>query len=228
MLLPGPVPESWWGHGSIQRVDLETGEVTTLYTECDGHPLRAPNDLVFDDTGGFWFTDHGVRLERSSDLTGVYYAQPDGSRDHRGAVPARGTQRRRAVAGSGPALRGRDPHRSGVDMARAVARHARPWGCRSTPAARCCTVRPACSCSTRSPSTARAGCASATLGHRWDHGDLARRERGRVHAHRRPDRHQHLLRRRRPAHGVRHLLRDRSAPAGDLARGPASRFAFGD
>lgn len=34
---------------------------------------------MFDSAGGFWFTDHGVRLERSSDLTGVFYAQPDGS-----------------------------------------------------------------------------------------------------------------------------------------------------
>lgn len=78
MLLPGPVPPSWTG-GSIKRVDLDTGAVTTLYTECDGRPLRAPNDLVFDDHGGFWFTDHGVRLDRTSDRTGVYYATPDGS-----------------------------------------------------------------------------------------------------------------------------------------------------
>jgi gluconolactonase len=34
---------------------------------------------VFDESGGFWFTDHGIRTERSSDRTGVYYAQPDGS-----------------------------------------------------------------------------------------------------------------------------------------------------
>lgn len=60
-------------------MDLDTGEVATLYRECNGRPLRAPNDLVFDSAGGFWFTDHGVRLERSSDLTGVFYAQPDGS-----------------------------------------------------------------------------------------------------------------------------------------------------
>jgi len=78
LILPGPVPPSWTG-GSIQRVDLATGEVTTLYTECEGRPLRAPNDLVFDSTGGFWFTDHGVRLERSSDITGIFYARPDGS-----------------------------------------------------------------------------------------------------------------------------------------------------
>lgn len=78
LVIPGPVPASWDG-GSIQRVDLETGEIETLYTGCDGLPLRAPNDLVFDTHGGFWFTDHGVRLERSSDRTGVFYAAADGS-----------------------------------------------------------------------------------------------------------------------------------------------------
>lgn len=78
LTLPGPLPTTWAG-GSIQRVDLETGEVETLYVECDGQQLRAPNDLVFDDHGGFWFTDHGVRQERSSDRTAVYYAKADGS-----------------------------------------------------------------------------------------------------------------------------------------------------
>jgi gluconolactonase len=76
--IPGPVPPGWTG-GSIQRVDLDTGAVTTLYTESSGRPLRAPNDLVFDDHGGFWFTDHGVRQQRASDRTGLHYAQPDGS-----------------------------------------------------------------------------------------------------------------------------------------------------
>ena len=73
-----PPPETWSG-GRIERIDIATGEVDVLYEECDGHPLRGPNDLVFDAHGGFWFTDHGVRLERSSDRTGIYYAQPDGS-----------------------------------------------------------------------------------------------------------------------------------------------------
>ena len=76
--LPGPLPEDYSG-GRIERVDLETGAVTVLYTECDGHPLRAPNDLVFDAQGGLWFTDHGIRLERTQDRTGIYYCQPDGS-----------------------------------------------------------------------------------------------------------------------------------------------------
>lgn len=78
VLVPGPVPDTWTG-GSIQRLDLDTGAVETLYTECDGRPLRAPNDLVFDADGGFWFTDHGVRLDRQADRTGVYYAKADGT-----------------------------------------------------------------------------------------------------------------------------------------------------
>lgn len=79
LTLPGAVPATWKG-GSIQRVDLMTGAVSTLYTESSSGPLRAPNDLVFDAFGGFWFTDHGVRQERSSDRTGIHYALADGSR----------------------------------------------------------------------------------------------------------------------------------------------------
>lgn len=79
LTLPGAVPDSWTG-GSIQRVDLATGAATTLYTESSSGPLRAPNDLVFDAHGGFWFTDHGVRRERTSDRTGIHYALADGSR----------------------------------------------------------------------------------------------------------------------------------------------------
>lgn len=78
VLIPGGVPSGWTG-GCIQRVNPADGTVETVYTECDGRPLRAPNDLVFDSTGGFWFTDHGVRLERSSDRTGVFYASSDGT-----------------------------------------------------------------------------------------------------------------------------------------------------
>src|SRR3546814_7265890 len=65
--------------GSIQRVDPATGDVTTLYTEADGVALRGPNDLVFDDEGGFWFTDHGKSFHRQRDRVGVFYAKADGS-----------------------------------------------------------------------------------------------------------------------------------------------------
>jgi gluconolactonase len=79
LTLPGPFEQELYSGGRIERLDLGTGEVTTLYTECDGRPLRAPNDLVFDIDGGFWFTDHGTRDGRHADRTGIFYAQPDGS-----------------------------------------------------------------------------------------------------------------------------------------------------
>jgi gluconolactonase len=72
--------------GSIQRVDLATGQFETLYQQFIGidrasHALRGPDDLVFDREGGFWFTDFGKSrgAERTRDITGVYYAKADGS-----------------------------------------------------------------------------------------------------------------------------------------------------
>ena len=64
--------------GSIQAVDLDTGAVETVYEECNGRPLIAPNDLVFDDEGGFYFTDHGVGVD-TPESPGVLYALADGS-----------------------------------------------------------------------------------------------------------------------------------------------------
>jgi gluconolactonase len=65
--------------GSIQRVDLATGAVTTLYTHCDGVPINGPNDIVFDARGDMWFTDHGKTYGRQMDLGAVYHAAADGS-----------------------------------------------------------------------------------------------------------------------------------------------------
>jgi gluconolactonase len=79
LTFPGhPPPATYPGHGSLQRVDPATGEVTTLVTECEGLPLRAPNDLVVAADGGIWFTDHGVQYERHADRTGFYWCRPDG------------------------------------------------------------------------------------------------------------------------------------------------------
>lgn len=64
--------------GRIEAVDLETGHVEVLYTECDGHRLCGPNDIVFDAEGGFYFTDLGKVRERDWDRTGIYYATIDG------------------------------------------------------------------------------------------------------------------------------------------------------
>ena len=65
--------------GRIERVNLATGQVDVLYTECDGVPLKGPNDIVFDDRGGFWFTDLGKVYGRVMDRGAVYYARADGS-----------------------------------------------------------------------------------------------------------------------------------------------------
>lgn len=77
-LYPGDSPDDYTT-GSIQAVDLTTGNAEVLYTEADGVPLCGPNDIVFDKSGGFWFTDHGKTRPRSRDRTGVFYALPDGS-----------------------------------------------------------------------------------------------------------------------------------------------------
>ena len=66
--------------GSIQRVDLDTGEVTTLYRECEGRKLVGPNDIVFDSQGGFWFSDLGKGTPEGHLFGGLYYALPDGSK----------------------------------------------------------------------------------------------------------------------------------------------------
>lgn len=65
--------------GSIQRIDPVTGDVETLHTQASGgERLRGPNDIVFDASGGYWFTDLGKSRPRERDITGVFYAaSPD-------------------------------------------------------------------------------------------------------------------------------------------------------
>ena len=86
LTIPGPTPPSHTG-GYIQRFDLKTGALTTVYDESDGKKLVGPNDLVFDKGGGFWFTDHGCSTPDGRKYGALHYARPDGShisrqRDH--------------------------------------------------------------------------------------------------------------------------------------------------
>ncbi len=74
-----PAPADHQG-GSIQRIDLRTGVVTTLFDRCGERILSAPNDLVFDRQGGFWFTDFGARHATHKMYGGLFYATPDGAR----------------------------------------------------------------------------------------------------------------------------------------------------
>ena len=62
--------------GWIERVDLEQGTVEVLHRDCDGRPLRGPNDLVFDEAGGLWFTDHGKGRRDSVDREGCTTSRP--------------------------------------------------------------------------------------------------------------------------------------------------------
>jgi gluconolactonase len=70
---PGAAPAEHVG-GSIQRLDLKSGALTTLYETCDGKRLVAPDDLVFDHQGGMWISDIG----KIKGDAGIYYALPDG------------------------------------------------------------------------------------------------------------------------------------------------------
>ena len=65
--------------GYVQRVDLATGEVSTLYDSCEGKPLNAPNDIVFDGAGGMWISCFGFSDGETRRLGGIYYAKADGS-----------------------------------------------------------------------------------------------------------------------------------------------------
>jgi gluconolactonase len=86
LTIPGPTPASHVG-GSLQRYDLKSGKLQTVYEACDDRRLVGPNDLVFDKRGGVWFTDHGCSTPEGRKYGGLYYAKTDGShisrqRDH--------------------------------------------------------------------------------------------------------------------------------------------------
>ncbi len=80
-------PAADYAGGSIQRVNLSSGAVETLFTHCGEIPLYGPNDIVFDDQGGFWFTDFGKTHEDRIMRGAVYYARTDGDFIFRAAHP---------------------------------------------------------------------------------------------------------------------------------------------
>ena len=80
-LTPHGIANNYSG-GRIERIDIDTGAVETIYKSGDfGCTLRGPNDIVFDAHGGFWFTDHGKvdYGKRVHDIVGIFYAKADGS-----------------------------------------------------------------------------------------------------------------------------------------------------
>ena len=148
-------PEHYLG-GKIQRVDLHDGSVTDLYTECAGRPLRAPNDLVMDGHGGFWFTDHGIRdLDaRTADLTAIYHAKCDGSEITEAIFPVEGPM--------GSACRLMAPRCTGqkrtpVACSSGISKSPVAW--RLVGAQGSCTDCPVTNCSTHSLLIRMVGCA---------------------------------------------------------------------
>ena len=89
LTVPGLVAEDS-ASGRIERIDMNTGEVEVLYAEVDGEPLKGPNDIMFDSSGGFWFTDHGKTRARTRDRGGLYYGRCDGSLVREVAFPLDG------------------------------------------------------------------------------------------------------------------------------------------
>ena len=89
LTIPGLVADNY-SSGRIERVDLEPGAVEVVYADVDGIPLKGPNDLMFDSTGGFWFTDHGKMRARTRDRGGLYYGKADGSSVREIAFPLDG------------------------------------------------------------------------------------------------------------------------------------------
>ena len=84
-LLPGSLARDYSG-GWIDAVDLETGRIERLYDECGGQPLNAPNDIVFDGAGGFWFTDLG-KYHREQPVRDLVKEQRPDAPAHRNFSP---------------------------------------------------------------------------------------------------------------------------------------------
>lgn len=93
VIMPGAPSASEYIGGSIERVDIQSGKIETLFDKVGDHPLKGPNDLVFDKQGGLWFTDLGKRRARDMDVGAFYYMKPGASgvvEGHFGMLPANG------------------------------------------------------------------------------------------------------------------------------------------
>ena len=75
--VPMPDPANFKG-GSVQRVDLVTGKITLLFNSYKGKRLLALDDIVFDKSGGFWFTETGIQDDETLQKGALYYATIDG------------------------------------------------------------------------------------------------------------------------------------------------------
>jgi gluconolactonase len=62
---------------AVLHLDADGRMLEPASKECDGKPLRAPNDLTLDPRGGFYFTDPGESDDKNPIGT-VHYVDPHG------------------------------------------------------------------------------------------------------------------------------------------------------
>lgn len=73
---PGAPPPGFTAGGKIQRLDLRSGQLTTLYDSVEGRPIVAADDLVFDRHGGLWISDIAVKPGTGSILYAPRLGEP--------------------------------------------------------------------------------------------------------------------------------------------------------
>ncbi|HEV2530594.1 SMP-30/gluconolactonase/LRE family protein [Phenylobacterium sp.] len=73
---PGAPPPGFTAGGKIQRLDLKSGQLTTLYDSVEGRPIVAADDLVFDRHGGLWISDIAVKPGTGSILYAPRLGEP--------------------------------------------------------------------------------------------------------------------------------------------------------
>ena len=149
--------------GRIERVDLATGDVKVLYTECDGNRADRPERPRVRRA-----RRHVVHRPRPyakgacSTSGAVYYAQPDGSSIREVVFPSE-SPNGIGLSPDGTRLYVAETHTGRVYAWTRDRRRARSSAARPARTARCCAVCPACSCSTRSAMDSDGNVVVATL-----------------------------------------------------------------
>lgn len=64
-------------HHAVLHLDAHGKPLPHASKECDGKPLRGPNDLTLDPAGGFYFTDPGESSD-TNPIGTVHYVDPAG------------------------------------------------------------------------------------------------------------------------------------------------------
>ena len=201
-------PPSAHEGGRIERVDLGSGEVRNPLHRSGRPPLRGPNDIVLDASGGFYFGDHDQEAS-TADRKGVFYATTDGRQIRRCCSTGCSERVGLSPDGSRVYVAETSPSVWSSDIAG-----------RGEPAAAEGLPRMAARCAAGFRTATRASRATGRLlatTAREDTSLSRGRLHGRVRRDRRPPGGEHLLRRRGPARRLPDALRLRPASSRPVA-----------